>query len=140
MKLASLQTTLQTFKSEAHWLLSTQAAQEAHTIPGVLNLGHPPEHTDSQTHLIAALCLLRPSQQRKLLQGLLQEEEVMGNPPQDQTTNPKTHNISGTCSTSPSGEPLAPLMGLEGLAALEDQETHQTFPPLILSPSNQPET
>jgi hypothetical protein len=138
MKPVNLQMTLQTFKSEAHQQLLIQTAQEAHTIPGVLNLEHPPEHTDSQTHLVAALCLLKPFQRCKLLQGLLQKEEVMENPPQDQAI--KTHNTSETCSISLSEGPLAPLMGLEGLVALEDQETHQTFLLLTLFPSNPPET
>jgi hypothetical protein len=60
-KTVNSQKTLQTYKSEVHQQLSIQMAQEAHTVPGVLNSGHPLKHTDSQTHLVAALCLLKPS-------------------------------------------------------------------------------
>jgi hypothetical protein len=136
---ANLQKTSRTFKSETHRQLSIQAAQEAHTVPGVSNLGHPPEHTQSQTHLIAALCLLKPSQRRKLLRGLSQEEEEAKTPQADQATSHKTPSTSEIYSTSPSEGPLAPLTDLEGLVGLEDQED-QMFPPLTLFPSNPEET
>jgi len=66
MKPTSSQQTSSTYKSEAHRQLLTQVAQKAHTIPGVSNLGHPPDQTSLQTHLIAALCLLKPWQRCKL--------------------------------------------------------------------------
>jgi hypothetical protein len=52
----------------------------------------------------------------------------------------KTLKGSETPSTSHSDEPLNPLMALEGLMGLEDQENHQTYPPLILFLSNLPMT
>jgi hypothetical protein len=64
----------------------------------------------------------------------------MENLPQTQAISPKTHSTSETYSTLHLEEPLSPLTGLEGLAALEDQETPQTFPPLTLFPSNLLET
>jgi hypothetical protein len=129
----------QTFKSETHRQLSIQTAQEAHTVPGVSNLGHPPEHTQSQTHLIAALCLLKPSQRRKLSRGPSQEEEEAKTLQADQAMSHRTPSTSEIYSTSPSEEPLAPLTDLEGLAGLEDRED-QTFPPVTLFPSNPEET
>jgi hypothetical protein len=57
-KTMNLRKTSPTFKSEAHQQLSIQTAQEAHTAPEASNLGR----VDPQTHLIATLCLLRPSQ------------------------------------------------------------------------------
>jgi len=129
------QKTSPTFKSEAHQQLSIQTAQEAHTIPGISSSGR----IDPQTHLIATLCLLKPSQRRKLLQGLLlEEEEEAKNHPQDPTT--KTHNESEMSSTSHSDEPLEPLEDLEGLTALEDQEDHQIYPLPILSLFSPPTT
>ena len=129
------QKTLPTFRSETHQQLSTQLAQEAHTAPEASNSGQ----IDPQTHLIATLCLLKPSQRRKLLQGLsLEEEEEAKNHPQDPTT--KTHNESEMSSTLHSGEPLDPLEDLEGLMALEDQEDPQTYPLPSLSLFNPPTT
>jgi hypothetical protein len=84
------------------------------------------------------LCLLKPSQRRKLLQGLLLEEEEAKNRPQEPAT--KTHNESGMYSISPSDEPLDPLEDLEGLTALEDQEDPQTYPLPTLSLFNPPTT
>jgi hypothetical protein len=126
-KTTNSQKTLPTFRSEAHRQVSTQTAQEAHTAPEVSNLGQ----TDPQTHLIATLCLLKPSQRRKLLQGLSLEEEEAKNRPQDPAT--KTHNESEMSSTSRSDEPLDPLEDLEALTAMEDQEDPQTYPLPTLS-------
>jgi hypothetical protein len=121
--------TLPTFRSEAHRQLSTQTAQEAHTAPEASNSGR----IDPQTHLIATLCLLKPSQRRKLLRGLsLEEEEEAKNHPQDPTT--KTHNESGMSSTSRSDEPLEPLEDLE------DLEDPQIYPPPTLSLFSPPTT
>ena len=125
MRTTNSQKTSPTFKSEAHQQLSIQTAQEAHTVPGASNLGHPPDQNDSQTHLIAALCLLKPWQRRRQLHEPLQEEEEAKNHPQDLTN--KTHNESEMSSTSRSDEPLDPLEDLEGLTALEDQEDPQTY-------------
>ena len=147
MKTTNLQKTSLTYKSEAHRQLSIQAAQEAHTAPGVSNLGHPPNRNDSQTHLIAALCLLKPWQRRRLLCEPLQEEEART---LLRTLEVKVRTLSGseTLSTSPSAELPDPLEGLEDLTdlealedltdleALEDQENQQ-YPPIISSPSNQ---
>ena len=129
------QKTSPTFKSEAHQQLSIQTAQEAHTTPGASNSGK----IDPQTHLIATLYLLKPSQRRKLLQGLsLEEEEEAKNHPQDPIT--KTHNESEMFSTSRSDEPLDPLEDLEGLTALEDQEDPRTYPLPTLSLFSPPTT
>ena len=123
-----------------HQQLSIQAAQEAHTIPGVSNLGHPPEQNNSQTHLIAALYLLKPWQRRKLLHEPLQEEEartLLRTP----EVKVKTLSESETPSTSHSEGLLGPLEGLEDLMdpeILEHQENQQ-YPPIILFPSNQEE-
>jgi hypothetical protein len=84
------------------------------------------------------LCLLKPSQRRKLLQGLSREEEEAKNHPQDPTT--KTHNKSEMSSTLRSDELLDPLGDLEGLTALEDQEDPQTYPLPTLSLFNPPTT
>jgi hypothetical protein len=134
MKTMNSRKTSPTFKSEAHRQLSIQTAQEAHTAPGASNSGR----TDPQTHLIATLCLLKPSQRRKLLQELSQEEEEAKNHPQDPIT--KTHNESEMSSTSHSDEPLNPLEDLEGLMALEDQEAPQTYPLPTLSLFSPPTT
>ena len=135
------QKTLSTFKSEAHRQLSIQTAQEAHTVPGVSNLGHPPDQNDSQTHLIAALCLLKPWQRYRRLREPLQEEEEARNLPQTLEIKVRTLSGSETPLTSPSAELPDPLEGLEDLMdleALEDQENQQ-YPPIISSPSNQQE-
>jgi hypothetical protein len=115
-------------------------AQEAHTAPGASNSGR----INPQTHLVATLCLLKPSWRRKLLQGLSLEEEEAKNHPQDPIT--KTHNESEMSSTSRSDEPLDPLEDLEdledleGLTALEDQEAPQTYPLPTLSLFSLPTT
>jgi hypothetical protein len=113
-KITNSQKTSPTYRSETHQQLSIQAAQEAHTAPGVSNLGHPPEQNDSQMHLIAALCLLKPWQRCKLLHKPLQEEEVrtLLRTPEVKV---KTLSESETPSTSPSEELLGPLEGLEDL-------------------------
>jgi len=134
------QQTLPTFRSEIHWQLLIRAAQEAHTIPEASNSGHPPVQMNPQTHLVTTLCLLRPSQRRKLLQGLSQEEEEMENHPQDPATKPKTPKELGTSLISHSDELLTPLAALEGLTTLENQEDPQMYPPLTLFPSNLPMT
>jgi hypothetical protein len=135
------QKTLPTYKSEAHQQLSTQMAQEAHTVPGVSNLGHPPDQNDSQTHLIAALCLLKPWWRRRLLREPLQEGEEVRNLPRTPEIKVRTLSGSETPSTLPSGELPDPLEGLEDLTDLEvpeDQE-NQRYPPIISFPSNQQE-
>ena len=88
--------------------------------------------------MIATLCLLKPSQRRKLLQGLSLEEEEAKSCPQDPAT--KTHNESEKSSTSRSDEPLDPLEDREGLMALEDQEDPQTYPLPTLSLFSPPTT
>ena len=130
------QKTSPTFKSEAHWQLSIQMAQEAHTAPEASSS----EQINPQTHLIAMLCLLKPSQRCKLLQelSLEEEEEEAKNHLWDPIT--KTHNESEMSSTSRSDEPLDPLEDLEGLMALEDQEDPQTYPLPTLSLFNPPTT
>jgi hypothetical protein len=140
-KTMSLQKTLPTYKSEAHWQLLIQTAQEAHTIPGVSNLGHPPDQNDSQTHLVVALCLLKPWQRCRLLCKPLQEEEEAKNLLRTPEVKVRTLSGSETPSTSLSDELPGPLEGLEDLADLEapeDQE-NQRYPPIILFPSNQQE-
>jgi hypothetical protein len=135
------QRTSPTFKSEAHQQLSIQMAQEAHTVPGVSNLGHPPDQNDSQPHLIATLCLLKPWQQRRRLREPLQEQEEARNLPQTPEIKVRTLSGSETPSILPSAKLPDPLEGLEdlmGLEALEDQE-NQRYPPIISSPSNQQE-
>ena len=136
----SLQKTLSTYKSEAHQQLSTQAAQEAHTVPGVSNSGHPPDQNDSQTHLIAALCLLKLWQRRKLLHKPLWEEEVR-TLPQTPEVKVRTLSESETLSTSLLEELPDPLEGLEDLMDLEipEHQENQRYPPIILFPSNQEE-
>ena len=62
------------------------------------------------------------------------------NPPPGQATNLKTHNTFETYSTLPLEETLVPLMGLEGLMDLEDQEAHQPYPLDTSSLFNQLET
>jgi hypothetical protein len=62
MRQMTLQPILPTYKSEVHQQLSTLVAWEAHSVPGTLYLEHPPDLTESQTHLIATLCLLKPWQ------------------------------------------------------------------------------
>jgi hypothetical protein len=140
MKIMNLQKTLPTYRSGAHQQLSIQAAQEAHTAPGVSNLGHPPEQNDSQTHLIAALYLLKPWQQRKLLHEPLQEEEAR-TLPRTPEVKVKTLSESETPSTSPLEELLDPLEGLEDLMDPEipDHQEIQQYPPIISFPSNQEE-
>jgi len=64
----------------------------------------------------------------------------MENPPQDQVTNPKTHNTSEIYSTSPLEELLVLLTGLGDLMDLEVQEVHQPYPLDTSSLFNQPET
>jgi hypothetical protein len=99
-------------------------AQEAHTVPGVSNLGCPPNQNDSQTHLIVALCLLKPWQQCRPLHEPLQEEEAK-NLLWTPEVEVKTLSRSETPSTSLSDELPDPLKGLEDLMdleALEDQE------------------
>jgi hypothetical protein len=140
-RITNSQKTSPTFKSEAHQQLSIQTAQEAHTVPGVSNSEHPPDQNDSQTHLIAALCLLKPWQRRRRLREPLQEEEEAKNPPQTPEIKVKTLSGSETPLTSPSVELPDPLEGLEdlmGLEAPEDQED-QRYPPIISSSSNQQE-
>jgi hypothetical protein len=124
-KIMSSQKTSPTYKSEAHWQLSTQTAQEAHTVPGVLNLGHPPDQNDSQTHLIAALCLLKPWQRRRRLREPLQEEEEARNLPQTPEIKVRTLSGSETPSTLPSAELPGPLEGLEDLMDLEALEAQE---------------
>ena len=122
-KTTSSQKTLPTYKSEAHRQLSTRVVQEAHTVPGASNLGYPPEQNDSQMRLIAALCLLKPWQRRKLLHEPLQEEEartLLRTP----EIKAKTLSESETPSTSHSEGLLGPLEGLEDLMDLEIPE-HQ---------------
>jgi len=97
--------------------------QEAHTVPGVLNSGHPPDQNDSQTHLIAALCLLKPWQRRKLLHEPLREEEVR-TLPQTPEVKVRTLSESETPLTSLLEELPDPLKGLEDLMDLEIPE-HQ---------------
>jgi hypothetical protein len=141
MRTTNSQTTSPTFKSEAHQQLLTQTAREAHTVPGVSNQGHPPDQNDSQTHLIAALCLLKPWQRRRQLREPLQEEEEVRNPPQTPEIKVRTLSRSETPLTLPSDRLPDPLEGLEdlmGLEALEDQE-NQRYPLIISSPSNQQE-
>jgi hypothetical protein len=140
-KITNSQRTSPTYKSEAHQQLLIQTAQEAHTVPGVSNLGHPPDQNDSQTHLIAALCLLKPWWQRKLLHEPSQEEEEVKNLPQTPVVKVKTLNESETPSTSLLDELPDPLEGLEDLMdleALEDQENQQ-YPLIISFLSTQPE-
>jgi len=72
------------------------------------------------------------------LQGLSQEEEEMENHPWDPAT--KMLRESETSSTLRLDEPLDPLVALEGLMTLEDQEDLQMCPLLILSLSNLPTT
>jgi hypothetical protein len=140
MKTTSLQETLPTYKSEAHRQLSIQVAQEAHTAPGVSNLGHPPEQNDLQMHLIAALCLLKPWQRRKLLHKPLQEEEartLLRTP----EVKVRTLSESEIHLTSPSEELLDPLEGLEDLMDLEipEHQENQRYPLITSFPSNQEE-
>jgi hypothetical protein len=137
----SLQKTSPTYKSEAHQQSLIQTAQEAHTVPGVSDLGHPPDQNNSQTHLIAALCLLKPWQRRRLLHEPLQEEEEAKNLPWTLEIKAKTLSGSETPLTSLSDELPDPLEGLEDLMDLEapeDQENRR-YPPIISSPSNQQE-
>ena len=131
-----------TYKSEAHQQLSIQTAQEAHTVPGVSNSGHPPDRNKSQTHLIAALCLLKPWQRRRLLREPSQEEEEAKNLLQTPEVKVRTLSRSETPSTLHLDEISGPLMGLEDLTdleALEDQEDEEIrqYPLLILFLSNQ---
>jgi hypothetical protein len=122
-KTTSSQKTLPTYRSEAHQQLSIQMAQEAHTVPGVSNLGHPPDQNDSQMHLIAALCLLKPWQRCRLLREPLQEEEaktLLRTP----EVKVRTLSESETPSTSLLDERPDPLEGLEDLMDLEAPE-HQ---------------
>ena len=121
----NLQKTSPTYESEAHRQLSIQMAQEAHTVLGVSNLGHPPNRNESQTHLIAALCLLKPWQRRRLLHEPSQEEEEAKNLLQTLEVKVRTLSRSETPSTLPLDELPDPLEGLEnltGLEALEGQE------------------
>jgi len=140
MKTTSSQKTSATYKSEAHQQLSTQTAQEAHTIPGVSNLGHPPDQNDSQTHIVAVLCLLKLWWQCRLLCEPLQEEEVM-NLLQTPEIKARTLSESETPSTLPLDGLSDHLEGLEDLMDLEAPEgqENQPYPLIILFPSNQQE-
>ena len=124
MKITNWQKTSLTYKLEAHRQLLIQTAQEAHTAPEVSNLGHPPDQNDSQTHLIATLCLLKPWRRRRPLHEPLWEEEVE-NLLQTPGVKVKTLSESETPLTLPLDELPDPLEGLEnltGLEALEGQE------------------
>jgi hypothetical protein len=141
-KPTSSQWTSSTYKSEVYWQLLTQIVQEAQTVLGVLNLGHLPDQTNSQTHLIVALYLLKPMQQYRLLHELSQEEEEMENLLQTLEIRSKTLSRLETPSTLHLDKISGPLMGLEDLTdleALEDQEDEEIrqYPPLILFPFNQ---
>ena len=140
MKTMSSQKTSPTYKSGAHQQLSIQTAQEAHTIPEVSNLGHPPDQNDSQMHLIVALCLLKPWQQHKRLHEPLQEEEAR-TLLRTLEVKVRTLSESETPSTSLLEELPGPLEGLEDLMDLETQEhqENQRYPPIISFPSNQEE-
>ena len=135
------QKTSLTYKLEAHQQLSTQMAQEAHTIPGVSNLGHPPNQTDSQTHLIAMLYLLKLWRQHKLSCKPLQEEEVENLLP-TLGVKFKTLSRSDMPLTLLSDELPDPLEGLEDLMDLEAPEgqENQRYPSITSSPSNQLES
>ena len=93
-------------------------------------------------HLIAALCLLKPWQRRKLLHEPLQEEEEAKNLLQTPGVKVKILSRSETPSTLLSDKLPDPLEGLEGLTDLEapeDQE-NQRYPPIISFPSSQQES
>jgi hypothetical protein len=134
-KTTSSQKISPTYKSEAHQQLLIQTAQEAHTVPGASNLGHPPDQNNSQMHLIAMLCLLKLWRQCKPLHEPLWEEEEAKTPSRTLAVKVKTLSGLGTPLTSLLDEPPGPL---EGLEALEDQENLR-YPPIISSPSNQQE-
>ena len=124
-KTTTLWKTSPTFKSEAHRQLSIQTAQEAHTVPGASNSGHPPDRSNSQTHLIAALCLLKPWQRRRRLREPLQEEEEARNLPQTPKIKARTLSGSETPSTLLLAELPEPLEGLGDLMDLEDLEDQE---------------
>ena len=135
-KTTTSQKTSPTYKSEAHQQLLTQMAQKAHSIPGVLNLGHPPNQNDSQMHLIVALCLLKLWWRCRLLCEPLQKEaRTLLRTPEVKV---RTLSESETPSTSLLEELPGPLEGLEDLMDLETPEyqKNQRYPPIILFPSN----
>ena len=99
-------------------------AQEAYTVLGVLNKGHPLDLSQSTTHAVTTLCLYKPWwQQQKLLCERSQEGEMKTCYPQTLTPTTRTLSISETHSTLHLDEHLEALEGLEdleGLEALED--------------------
>jgi hypothetical protein len=133
--------TSRTYASETHQQLSILVAQEAHTVPGVLNKGHPADWTTSQTHAIVNLWLhkLWRQLQRRLDEPLYLKEPVIPQAPCP-TRTPLTSKTLSTLLWGDSPEAI-----LEGLEDLEDPEgwvdptIQAMFPPLISSPSNQME-
>src|SRR6266851_5451906 len=129
-----------TYRSEAHEQLSKQTAQEAHTEKGAISKELPSE----QTRTVALLCLHKHWRRtpRRSLEPLYLETTNL--PSQSST---RTHSISMTRLTSPSGEhqedPTAQgaQAGQEGRTILtEDHPDQLPFPPLISFPSNPLET
>ena len=125
-----------TYKSETHQYLSTLAAQEAHTVPGVMNKVYPADFSQSTTHTIATLCLHKPWQQQQRPSHEPLHLEGMTNLPL--ACNIRTLSISETHSTSLLDEHPEALEGLE--IPSEDQMPLEQYPSLISFPYNPQET
>src|SRR5229473_7469888 len=86
-----------TYRSEAYEQLSKQTAQEAHTKKGAISKELPSE----QTRTVASLCLHK-HWRRTPRQSL--EPLYLGTTSLPSQSSTRTHSISMTRSTSPSGE------------------------------------
>src|SRR6266851_3919184 len=104
------------YRSEAHERLSKQTAQKAHTEKGAISKELPSE----QTRTVASLCLHKPWRRtpRRSLEPLYLETMTL--PSQSST---RTHSISMTRLTSPSGEHQKDPTAQGAQEGQEDQTT-----------------